>query len=288
MPKIRGIKPETWTDENFVDLSPLARLLFIGLWNYACDNGHVEDKPKQIKMRVLPADDCSANGLLAELAEHGRIVREGGWITIPTLRDHQRIDKRWFVACEKAGCEKPSIKKGDSQPAPRGGHDEATTRPRRERDVASRGPRDDVDVDGDLMVTRGDSSSATDVADAPLSTQLALVPNDRPDVERICQHLAERIEANGSKRPSITKGWRDAARLMLDTDGRTEDEIHGAIAWCQADEFWRSNVLSLPKLRQKFDTLRLQAQRPAGSTGRRNDIDWDVAMDRARAMGGQQ
>ena len=128
------------------------------------------------------------------------------------------------------------------------------------------------------------------VADAPTppSTQLALVPNDRPDVERICQHLAERIEANGSKRPSVTKGWRDAARLMLDADGRTEDEIHGAIAWCQADEFWRSNVLSLPKLRQKFDTLRLQAQRPAGSTGRRNDIDWDVAMDRARAMGGQQ
>lgn len=128
------------------------------------------------------------------------------------------------------------------------------------------------------------------VADAPTppSTQLALVSNDRPDVERICQHLAERIEANGSKRPSVTKGWRDAARLMLDADGRTEDEIHGAIAWCQADEFWRSNVLSLPKLRQKFDTLRLQAQRPAGPTGRRNDIDWDVAMDRARAMGGQQ
>ena len=32
----------------------------------------------------------------------------------------------------------------------------------------------------------------------------------------------------------------------------------------EGNDFWRANVLSLPKLRQKFDTLRLQAQRPQG------------------------
>ena len=75
MPKIRGVKPDYWTDEDIVDLSIPARLLFIGLWSYACDNGHLQDKPKQIKMRIFPGDDVSAAELLRELADGGRIQR---------------------------------------------------------------------------------------------------------------------------------------------------------------------------------------------------------------------
>lgn len=83
----------------------------------------------------------------------------------------------------------------------------------------------------------------------------------REDVERLCIHLADRIEGNGSKRPTITQRWRDAARLMLDKDGRTEDQVHAAIDWCQDDEFWRTNILSMPTLRKQYDRLRLAAQR---------------------------
>ena len=89
-------------------------------------------------------------------------------------------------------------------------------------------------------------------------------PTDRPDVERLCDHLADRIEANGSTRPNIGKKWRDAARLMLDNDGRTEEQVHKAIDWCQSDEFWRGNILSMPKLRQQYEQLRLRAMRANG------------------------
>lgn len=82
----------------------------------------------------------------------------------------------------------------------------------------------------------------------------------RPDVERLCEHLADRIEDNGSKRPSVGVKWRDAARLMLDRDGRTEEQVHAAIDWCQNNEFWRRNVLSMPKLRDKYERLRLEAE----------------------------
>ena len=58
----------------------------------------------------------------------------------------------------------------------------------------------------------------------------------REDVDRSCERLAEHIEANGGKRPAITKGWRDAARLLIDRDGRTEDEAARLIDWCQRDE----------------------------------------------------
>jgi hypothetical protein len=90
----------------------------------------------------------------------------------------------------------------------------------------------------------------------------------RADVDRLCHHLASRIEANGSKRPAITKRWRDSARLMIDRDGRTEQQVIAAIDWCQGNEFWRANILSMPKLREKYDQLRLQATREKNGNGR--------------------
>lgn len=103
----------------------------------------------------------------------------------------------------------------------------------------------------------------TAVADAPAADTGAAGSNERQDVERLCSLLADCIEANGSKRPTISKRWRNEARLLIDRDGRTPEQIAWLIQWSQRDPFWRANVLSMPKLRQQFDTLRLQAQRGA-------------------------
>jgi len=91
------------------------------------------------------------------------------------------------------------------------------------------------------------------------SKALSSEPAARPDVERICAHLADRIAEDGSKRPEINKGWREAARLMLDKDRLTEKQIHDCIDWCQSHEFWSDKILSLPKLRMRFVQLRKQA-----------------------------
>lgn len=118
---------------------------------------------------------------------------------------------------------------------------------------------------------------------------LEIAEPPRADVDRICEHLADSIETNGSKRPEIGKRWRDAARLMLDRDGRTEQEIHGAIDWSQRDEFWRANILSLPSLREKYDTLRLQAQRTNGTAKQQAEEQmWERAYARADAREGGQ
>lgn len=102
--------------------------------------------------------------------------------------------------------------------------------------------------------------------------------DERPDVARICAHLADRIEANGSKRPAITTRWRNSARLMIDRDGRTEQQIMTAIDWCQDNEFWRANILSMPKLREKYEQLRLQARR--ASNGHRSTTNDRVRQAR--------
>lgn len=108
------------------------------------------------------------------------------------------------------------------------------------------------------------------------SNEVAGDSEPRADALRICEYLADAIEENGSKRPTITKAWQDEARRMLDLDGRTEAEVIRAIDWCQRGTteratFWRSNVLSMTKLRAKYDQMRLQAQqehRPAQQPSR--------------------
>jgi hypothetical protein len=77
----------------------------------------------------------------------------------------------------------------------------------------------------------------------------------------LCNRLANLIESNGSKRPRVTEKWLKAARLLIEREGRDLAEVESLIEWCQADEFWRSVVLSMPKFHQKYDALRLKALR---------------------------
>ncbi|MDY1005723.1 hypothetical protein [Curtobacterium sp. CFBP9011] len=84
---------------------------------------------------------------------------------------------------------------------------------------------------------------------------------DRADVVELCELLADLVEQNGSNRPPVTKTWRDSARLLLDRDGRELESAKRLVRWSQADDFWRSNVLSMPTFRKQYDRLRLAANR---------------------------
>lgn len=93
-----------------------------------------------------------------------------------------------------------------------------------------------------------------------------------------CEHLARWIVRNGGKPPTITKTWLTAARRMREIDGRTHEQVMAAIDWCQRSEFWCGNVLSMPKLRERYETLRAQALRdrnrkPTGRTARQSAGD---------------
>jgi hypothetical protein len=56
MPRIRSIKPQFWLDENLGGIPRDARLLYIGLWNLADDQGVFEWRPARIKVQLFPYD----------------------------------------------------------------------------------------------------------------------------------------------------------------------------------------------------------------------------------------
>src|SRR5207248_1386158 len=91
------------------------------------------------------------------------------------------------------------------------------------------------------------------------SPRSAVGEERREDVERLCQRLYDRVTANGSK-ATISDGWRKAARLLLDRDGRELDKALNLIDWAAQDPFWSANVLSMPAFRKQYDQLRLKAR----------------------------
>ena len=82
---------------------------------------------------------------------------------------------------------------------------------------------------------------------------------ERPDVQGVIEAFSELLKANDVKhKPG--KAWKDAARLLIDKDGYTPEQILYVARYATADEFWKSNILSLPKLREKFEALKIKAQ----------------------------
>jgi hypothetical protein len=74
MSRIRSIHPGLWTDERFASLTPLARLLFIGIWTECDDQGSFEWSPLKLKMRLLPADVADVAALLTEIEAAGCVI----------------------------------------------------------------------------------------------------------------------------------------------------------------------------------------------------------------------
>ena len=66
--RARSLKPGFFTNEHLLECSPLARILFAGLWCMADRRGRLEDRPKQIKVKILPCESVEVETLLGELA----------------------------------------------------------------------------------------------------------------------------------------------------------------------------------------------------------------------------
>lgn len=87
---------------------------------------------------------------------------------------------------------------------------------------------------------------------------------ERPDVDALCNRLAELMSARGLRTPSITQTWRDEARRLLDLDRVNDEPIPFTKAlrlleWSQGHHFWHKNIHSIPKFREQYDRLRDEA-----------------------------
>ena len=77
-------------------------------------------------------------------------------------------------------------------------------------------------------------------------------------------YLFDKIQQNNPEHVDLTESqkqkWADNIRLMIERDKRTPRQIHNMIDWCQADDFWKQNILSTAKLRKQYDTMQPKAK----------------------------
>ena len=59
------------------------------------------------------------------------------------------------------------------------------------------------------------------------------------------------------KKPSM-ETWANTIRLMRESDGHTHFDIMDLFRFANSDSFWKSNILSPAKLREKWDVLTIK------------------------------
>ena len=92
--RARNIKPAFFINPDLIELPPLTRLLFVGLWCAADREGRLLDRPKYLKVQIFPGDDLDVDAALDELAHAGFIHRydvEGKrYIQVRNFLKHQK------------------------------------------------------------------------------------------------------------------------------------------------------------------------------------------------------
>lgn len=286
--RIRTIKPEFWRSEDIAALSHEDRLLFIGLWSYVDDNGVGRDLEQLIMADLYPLDDFRrtqevVTGGLRRLENQGLIKRfsygDGRkYLEINAWDKHQRVSHPMKPRYPRYDAETCTLR-SDSGVTPEDCGNFLPGTGNREQGTGEQGtgeqvPRADALGSSAIDSADRDASPSTEIVDAEIvddepaapdhaeGTLVPVVEPVRDDVDRVCQAMVASVQRRAGRTPTITRRWRTQARLMLDRDGVTEADALAAIAWSENDDFWRANILGIPKLREKYPTLSLQAQRP--------------------------
>jgi hypothetical protein len=97
------------------------------------------------------------------------------------------------------------------------------------------------------------------------------------DEYRLSKLLFKLMRQNNSKckQPTL-QSWAKSVDYMIRIDKRTPEEIEKVLRWSQKDSFWKGNILSTDKLREKFDQLTLQLNRTDTMTQQIKDIEEQI------------
>ncbi|VGM95174.1 phage replication protein O, N-terminal domain [uncultured Avibacterium sp.] len=89
--------------------------------------------------------------------------------------------------------------------------------------------------------------------------------------------LVQKLSPN--VKPPSFENWANEIRLMRERDGRTHREICELFQWANQDSFWKVNILSPAKLREKWDQLTVKKNNtkpPRKTVSELNAIEWNT------------
>jgi hypothetical protein len=114
-----------------------------------------------------------------------------------------------------------------------------------------------------------DSDSDKTSSSEQKRSDIAILPSKKPKTEpsREATRLAALLKAeilrnrcDFTTTQAQDRKWVASADRMLRIDKRSPEEATELIRWAQRDEFWKGNILSMNKFREKFVQLALKAK----------------------------
>lgn len=208
MARSRNLKPGFFKNETLAECSPLARLLFAGLWCLADRAGRLEDRPKRIRAELLPYDDGSVDDMLNDLHQAGFILRyqvgEQRFIQVLNFGKHQTPHHKEPASTMPA----PDLPKSNLGQAP---------------DLPKSSRADCLNLIPDSLNPSTAKSADADPLACPAEKIVDAYHRLMPDNPR-CKVL------NTARRGSIKARWTEAARLACKPFGYST-AADGLKAW---------------------------------------------------------
>jgi hypothetical protein len=243
--RARNIKPGLFKNEVLGTANPLLTLLFAGLWCIADRDGRLEDRPLRIKAELFPYREIpDIDGLLTQLESMGFLHRykmnDAPVIEVLNFKKHQSPHHTEKKSQLPAPMDSP-LSNGEY------------------RESDGEYPPDSLIPDSLIQTPPSELNPSSDQALAA-SPQKTAQPSQ--EANRLAQFLKTEIRRNKPDyriTPAHERNWSQTADRMIRLDKRDPRRIAELIRWAQQDEFWMTNILSMEKLREKFDALELKA-----------------------------
>lgn len=230
MARRRMIDPAIWQSEDFAKLTLLARLLFIGMFSLADDEGKGRAKPIYLKSVIFPYEED------LRLIDVEKALSEIGTNMSVTLYSHDGSDyyllKNWdkWQRVDKPQPSKipfPESLQNDSRIIPESFQNHSCLKEKKEKE-------------------NNIFSSDT-------------------QAYRLCEVFRKCLDKNNPNRKQETEAriqaWCKEFDLLLRIDKRDFDDVIDLIKFTQWDSFEKTVVLSPRKLRERYDQLSLKRER---------------------------
>lgn len=282
MPRARSLKPDFFKDAELVECPFWVRLLFAGLWTVADRDGRLDDRAKQIKIDVFPADDVDVEAGLAELAERGFIVRYEAagkrLIQIKSFARHQNPHKNEPPSTRPA----PGEQGAGADPAPAANVAPPVTAPEGHGAGTVQAP--DISA-----ANRADSGLRTPVTglrtadsrdpDSGAATGRAAARPPASAAFALFQAMCEELDIAEA---DAAKGWKQkqiGIAAQVAADGFGEGDVRAFLAFTRTDPYWQGKPLDMAVVKARIGTWAAN-KRPAAvpangraSPGRRSAAD---------------
>lgn len=254
-----GAPREAYADPDFV-IVRMTAVRALGSWEAAgCFQRIAWRCEREGFWRATMAEIAAEIGVSERTAKRiTKTLRDLGWVTSERT-DPYNATLTWTVIWAgqtESATQALSVVTGGPSGAGQAGPVEPSSEASPEGATVARSESDNLALSP--LTETGKTKETKSGADAPRRDLNA----NRPDVQRVCDHLGQALRArdvtvaDGAER---SKRWMDAARLLMDADGRTETQVHNMIEWSQADPFWRCNIHSMPNLREHYSKMRDKA-----------------------------